>query len=83
MILKVYDIDYMLGLAHFLEHMLFMGSDKYPRIDEFSDQISKYHGSSNAYTKMTNTNYYFDCDEQGLTKILDIFAHFFISPNFD
>lgn len=32
---------------------------------------------------MTNTNYYFDCDEQGLIKIMDIFAHFFISPNFD
>lgn len=39
-----------LGLAHFLEHMLFMGSKKYPSTTAMSDCISKYQGSQNAFT---------------------------------
>lgn len=38
------------GLAHFLEHMLFMGSNKYPSTSAFSDCIAKHQGKSNAYT---------------------------------
>ena len=45
------------GLAHFLEHMIFMGSDKYPKENEFSDHISANGGSSNAYTEFEYTNY--------------------------
>jgi secreted Zn-dependent insulinase-like peptidase len=28
------------GLAHFLEHMIFMGSEKYPAENDFSDFIA-------------------------------------------
>ncbi|TBU01197.1 insulinase-like peptidase, partial [Hamiltosporidium tvaerminnensis] len=48
------------GLAHFLEHMLFMGTEKYPSENEFFDYISKYGGESNAYTDNKLTLYYFD-----------------------
>ena len=47
------------GLAHFLEHMLFMGSKKYPYTNNFMSSINKSGGSTNAYTSNTNTNYYF------------------------
>ena len=30
------------GLAHFLEHMLFFGSDKYPSSDLFFDFVGKH-----------------------------------------
>ena len=39
------------GLAHFLEHMLFMGSEKYPNESEFNNCISDFQGSSNAQTE--------------------------------
>ena len=42
-----------LGLAHFLEHMLFMGSKKYPQVDKYNKAITENHGSSNAYTRLT------------------------------
>ncbi|WP_419582582.1 insulinase family protein, partial [Thiolapillus sp.] len=29
------------GLAHFLEHMLFMGTEKYPDVDEYSSFIKR------------------------------------------
>jgi len=38
------------GLAHFLEHMIFMGSDEFPDENAFSSFISSNGGMSNAYT---------------------------------
>ena len=40
------------GLAHFHEHMLFLGTDEYPDPDEYEAYLSKHGGSSNAYTDM-------------------------------
>ena len=34
------------GLAHFLEHMLFMGSDKYPDENEYSAFLAQHGGGS-------------------------------------
>jgi secreted Zn-dependent insulinase-like peptidase len=47
------------GLSHFLEHMLFLGSTKYPEQSVYKQHISKYSGNCNAYTSNENTNYYF------------------------
>lgn len=44
------DPDRSLGLAHFLEHMLFMGSEKFPLHNEYSSFISSNSGFDNAYT---------------------------------
>jgi insulysin len=68
------------GLAHFLEHMLFMGTEKYPSENEYSEYISNNGGMNNAYTSLTNTNYHFDCSTEGFEGALDRFAQFFISP---
>lgn len=72
-----------LGLAHFLEHMLFLGTAKYPDPGEYQAFISQHGGSHNAYTSLENTNYFFDIDAQYLDEALDRFATFFVSPNFD
>jgi insulysin len=71
------------GLAHFLEHMLFLGSKKYPQINYFSDKLNIFGGSSNAYTDNLETVYYFNVHTSGLKEIIDIFSRFFIDPLFD
>ncbi len=68
------------GLAHFLEHMVFLGTEKYPAPGEFKDFIAGHGGSHNAYTDLRHTNYYFDVDADYLSPALDRFAQFFISP---
>eukprot|EP00752_Nemacystus_decipiens_P004086 g3739.t1 len=68
------------GLAHYLEHMLFMGSSKYPDENEYDSFMSKSGGGSNAYTECEYTLYHFDVLPQHLEKALDIFAQFFVSP---
>ena len=47
------------GMAHFLEHMIFMGSEKYPDETSFGNLISSNGGYSNAFTECEYTNYQF------------------------
>jgi insulysin len=68
------------GLAHFLEHMVFMGSKKYPDSNDFMSSINNNGGKTNAYTSDTDTNYHFTVDPSSFTEILDKFAQFFTDP---
>lgn len=70
------------GLAHFCEHMLFLGTTKYPKEDAYSSFLSSHGGSSNAYTSSEDTCYYFDINADYLDPALDRFSQFFISPLF-
>ncbi len=70
------------GLAHFLEHMLFLGTAKYPQSDEFQGFITSHGGSHNASTAYENTNFYFELDANYLEPALDRFSQFFIAPTF-
>lgn len=70
------------GLAHFLEHMLFLGTKQYPEPGEYQTFISNHGGSHNAYTSLEHTNYFFDVEAAHLEAALDRFAPFFTSPLF-
>ena len=70
------------GIAHFLEHMLFMGTKKYPDENEYSKFLSAHGGMSNAYTDSEDTVYFFDVNQEHLEGALDRFAQFFIEPLF-
>ena len=48
------------GLAHFLEHMLFLGTEKYPEEAEYGNFITANNGLQNAYTSDIYTNYQFE-----------------------
>ncbi|XP_077053081.1 insulin-degrading enzyme isoform X2 [Siphateles boraxobius] len=71
------------GLAHFCEHMLFLGTKKYPKENEYSQFLSEHAGSSNAFTSGEHTNYYFDVSHEHLQGALDRFSQFFLCPLFD
>lgn len=68
------------GLAHFLEHMLFLGTDKNPTPDAFMQYITQHGGHNNAFTALHNTNYFFDIDPDYLKPALAEFSRFFIAP---
>ena len=71
------------GLAHFLEHMLFLGTSKYPNAGEYQAFISEHGGSHNAFTALDHTTYFFDIDPTQYDLALDRFSQFFIAPLFD
>ncbi|XP_060867052.1 insulin-degrading enzyme isoform X2 [Metopolophium dirhodum] len=70
------------GLAHFCEHMLFLGTKKYPTENEFTQFLTQNGGSYNAYTANDHTNYYFSTKTESLKPSLDRFAQFFLEPLF-
>ncbi|KAI9266092.1 Metalloenzyme, LuxS/M16 peptidase-like protein [Sporodiniella umbellata] len=70
------------GLAHFCEHLLFMGTEKYPKENDYNQYLSEHSGFSNAFTGVEDTNYYFEVGQEHLEGALDRFAQFFISPLF-
>lgn len=70
------------GLAHFLEHMLFMGTEKYPEENFYDSFLKRNAGSANAYTSGEDTNYHFSVAKDKLKQTLDIFGQFFIAPLF-
>jgi len=71
------------GLAHFLEHMLFLGSKKYPDEEFYQTNVNKYGGHSNAFTDLFETVYYFSVFNNGIKELMDIFSRFFIDPLFN
>ncbi|WP_105903328.1 insulinase family protein [Vibrio gangliei] len=71
------------GLAHYLEHMLFLGTEKYPVIGEFQSFISQHGGKNNAWTGTEHTCYFFDIIPNEFTQALDRFSQFFIAPLFN
>ncbi|KAH7911404.1 Metalloenzyme, LuxS/M16 peptidase-like protein [Hygrophoropsis aurantiaca] len=78
----LYDPDDMPGLAHFCEHLLFMGTEQFPKENEYSEFLAKNNGSSNAYTSTSNTNYHFHVSTSALPQALARFAAFFHCPLF-
>lgn len=71
------------GLAHYLEHMLFLGTIKYPQVDSYKKFLNEHAGLSNAYTSGSITNYYFQVSHDGFEGALDRFSNFFKAPLFD
>uniref|UniRef100_A0A8C5H1F1 Nardilysin a (N-arginine dibasic convertase) n=1 Tax=Gouania willdenowi TaxID=441366 RepID=A0A8C5H1F1_GOUWI len=68
------------GLAHFLEHMVFMGSEKYPSENGFDAFLKKHGGSDNASTDCERTIFQFDIQRKNFKEALDRWAQFFICP---
>lgn len=68
------------GLAHFLEHMLFLGTERFPEPDAYQNFISQHGGSHNAFTSAQDTNYFFDVQPNHLDASLERLAQFFIAP---
>ena len=71
------------GLAHFLEHLLFLGTEKYPDVEDYKMYLSNNGGYSNAYTAEDHTNYLFEVIHEAYEGALDRFAQFFIAPVFN
>jgi insulysin len=70
------------GLAHFCEHLLFLGTEKYPKENDYNSYLSKNSGYSNAFTSSLHTNYFFEIKNDALNGALDRFSQFFIKPLF-
>mmetsp|Transcript_22369 Transcript_22369/g.42969 ORF Transcript_22369/g.42969 Transcript_22369/m.42969 type:complete len:1012 (+) Transcript_22369:77-3112(+) len=77
-----YDPPELPGLAHFCEHLLFLGTKKYPDEASYDGFLSQHDGTNNAYTEQERTVFFNELSHAGFEEGLDRFAQFFISPLF-
>jgi len=70
------------GLAHLCQHMLFLGTKKYPEENEFSRFIAQNGGFYHAYTALDHTNYYCSSKTDALGPLLDRLINIFFKTSF-
>ena len=68
------------GTAHFLEHLLFMGSEKYPEQNDYHSYIQINGGQDNAFTADNMTCYYLALESSFLKKGIEMLSWFFRAP---
>ncbi len=75
------------GVAHFLEHLLFMGTKKYPGKSEYYDFILKCGGGRNGITTVDKTTYFHaipvGAGADALDEAIDRLSQFFVDPLFN
>ncbi|MCC6137173.1 MAG: insulinase family protein, partial [Bdellovibrionaceae bacterium] len=76
------DPETALGMAHYLEHMLFLGTKDFPKPEEYSTYMETHGGWDNAYTSDEITNYMFEVDHGAVEGALHRFSRFFVDPLF-
>ena len=70
------------GVSHFLEHMMFRGSQRLPNSVELAAAMESFGGEANAMTSIENTIYWLKGSARRTEEAFDIFAEFFLHPNF-
>ena len=73
------DPPYMPGMAHLVEHALFLGTKEY-QLYVFNYWLKMYGGLTNASTYPFETIYQFEVMHDGLAAALKMFASMFICP---
>ena len=67
------------GLAHFLEHLLFLGTERFPADDNLMTFVQRHGGQVNASTRERCTDFFFELPQpvfaQGLERLCDMLAH--------
>ena len=67
------------GLAHFLEHLLFLGTERFPAPDNLMAYVQRHGGQVNARTSERHTDFFFELPptafEGGVERLCDMLAH--------
>lgn len=68
------------GISHFLEHMVFKGTTKYPDAQSLSSAVDAVGGNFNAFTSKEYTGYYVKAASPHLTLALDVVSDMLLTP---
>ncbi|MFV7771633.1 insulinase family protein [Shewanella marisflavi] len=69
------------GLPHLLEHIIFLGSEKYPKTNDWHQFVSKHSGWSNGSTQSDLTRFHFQVESKGLKEGLARLSTMLFTPN--
>lgn len=77
-----YETAQQFGIAHFLEHMVFKGTKKYPDSLTLAEVIDGIGADFNAYTSKEYTGYYVKAASQHLPLSLDVLSDMILASKF-
>jgi len=70
------------GISHFLEHLFFKGTKKYPSAQKLSRELDKLGANHNAYTSEETTGFYIQSSANDFEKSLKLLAEMYLNPIF-
>ncbi len=68
------------GLSHFLEHMVFKGTEKRPKSIDISKELESIGAQYNAFTSQEYTGYYAKVNSKDLDIALDVVSDIYLNP---
>lgn len=71
------------GISHFLEHLFFKGSKKYPSAFEITSELESIGADYNAFTGEEETGFYVQSNASDFPKAFDVISDMFLEPIFD
>lgn len=71
------------GLSHFIEHMMFKGTEKRPTAQSISEELDMVGGEFNAFTSADKTAYYAKVDARHIETALDVVADIFLNSKLE
>lgn len=71
------------GISHFLEHLMFKGTEKRPGALDISEELDAIGAEYNAFTSKEYTGYYVKCAVAKLATALDVISDIFQNSKFD
>lgn len=71
------------GLSHFIEHMMFKGTEKRPDTLTISEELDSIGGEFNAFTGKDKTCYYAKVDARHFEKALDVVSDMYLNSKLE
>ncbi|MCC2631177.1 MAG: peptidase protein, partial [Candidatus Paceibacter sp.] len=71
------------GISHFLEHMVFKGTEKRPTAYSISKELDSIGSHYNAFTSEEYTGYYAKAAPKHLPRLLDVVSDLYLNPVLD
>lgn len=68
------------GVSHFIEHMMFKGSEKRPTAMAISSELDGLGAEYNAFTSKEYTGYYIKTDKRNFTQAVDVLSDMLTKP---
>ncbi len=68
------------GISHFLEHMVFKGTEKYPTAQDVSMTVDAIGAEYNAFTSKEYTGYYVKSASKDISVALDVVSDMLLTP---
>lgn len=78
-----YEDNNIRGASHFIEHMMFKGTENRPTTLDITKEIDRYGANYNAFTGKEYTGYYIKIDNQYLETAIDILSDMLFGSKFE